>query len=62
MNKVGIYTLRNLQAFPDTPWIFVYRNPIQTMMSHLDPLKGVSGAPCLRSMRDTPEEVSYIQH
>jgi hypothetical protein len=46
-----------LEAFPDTPWAFVYRQPVQTMMSHLDPLKGSTGAPCLRSMRDPPEEV-----
>lgn len=26
-------------AFPETPWIFVYREPVQTMMSHLDPAK-----------------------
>ena len=46
------------QAFPDTPWVFVYRMPVQTMMSHLDPRKGSgSGAPCLRSMRDPPAEV-----
>ena len=46
------------QAFPDTPWAFIYRQPIQTMMSHLDPLKGSGGgAPCLRSMRDPPVEV-----
>ena len=27
------------EALPSTPWIFVYRNPVQTMMSHLDPEK-----------------------
>lgn len=46
-----------LEAFPDTPWMFVYRQPVQTMMSHLDPNKGSAGAPCLRSMRDPPKEV-----
>jgi hypothetical protein len=46
-----------LKAFPNTSWIFVYRSPVQTMMSHLDPKKGVSGAPCLRSMRDPPQLV-----
>lgn len=46
-----------LEAFPDTPWMFVYRQPVQTMMSHLDPNKGSAGAPCLRSMRDAPQEV-----
>lgn len=46
-----------LEAFPKTPWAFVYRTPVQTMMSHLDPQKFSSGAPCLRSMRAPPEEV-----
>ena len=46
-----------LEAFPNTPFIFVYRQPVQTMMSHLDPLKGSMGAPCLRSMRNPPDEV-----
>eukprot|EP00596_Hydrurales_sp_CCMP1899_P003697 CAMPEP_0119045380 /NCGR_PEP_ID=MMETSP1177-20130426/39290_1 /TAXON_ID=2985 /ORGANISM="Ochromonas sp, Strain CCMP1899" /LENGTH=776 /DNA_ID=CAMNT_0007017035 /DNA_START=164 /DNA_END=2491 /DNA_ORIENTATION=+ len=46
-----------LLAFPNTPWAFIYRQPVQTMMSHLDPLKGTAGAPCLRSMRDPPLEV-----
>jgi len=46
-----------LEAFPNTPFVFVYRQPVQTMMSHLDPLKGSMGAPCLRSMRNPPPEV-----
>ena len=31
------------QAFPEFPWVFIYRNSVQTMMSHLDPLKGSRG-------------------
>ena len=46
-----------LEAFPDTPWAFIYRAPVQTMMSHMDPKKSTSGAPCLRSMRNPPDEV-----
>ena len=37
-----------LEAFPNTPFVFVFRNSVQTMMSHLDPSKGGSG-PCLRA-------------
>ena len=45
-----------LEAFPDTPWIFVYRNPVQTMMSHMDPAKGGGRmANCLRSKRNSNE-------
>jgi hypothetical protein len=45
-----------LEAFPDVPWAFLFRNPVQTMMSHLDPKKGGGrSAPCLRS-RSRPSE------
>ena len=47
-----------LEAFPDTPFAFVYRDSVQTMMSHLDPRKSSSGAPCLRSKRSPPQEVT----
>lgn len=46
-----------LDAFPDIPWSFVFRQPVQTMMSHMDPHKGGSGAPCLRSMKRPTAEV-----
>lgn len=49
-----------LEAFPDTPWAFIYRAPVQTMMSHMDPKKSTSGAPCLRSMRNPPDEVRMV--
>jgi hypothetical protein len=49
-----------LEAFPDTPWAFIFRQPVQTMMSHLDPSKGASSAPCLRSKRSPPVEVIII--
>jgi hypothetical protein len=51
------------EAFPDTPWIFVYRDPVQTMMSHLDPAKvdvtknGRIMAVCTRARRDPPQEL-----
>ena len=40
-----------LKAFPDVPWVFVFRNPIQTMMSQLDPASSIIGGPCLRTRR-----------
>ena len=48
-------------AFPDQPWIFVYRDPVQVMMSHIkdDPqLKG--RANCLRSKSMPPPEIKAI--
>lgn len=49
-----------LEAFPETPWAFVFRQPVQTMMSHLDPAKGSNSAPCLRSKRSPPSEVRDV--
>uniref|UniRef100_A0A7S3GTU2 JmjC domain-containing protein n=1 Tax=Spumella elongata TaxID=89044 RepID=A0A7S3GTU2_9STRA len=48
-----------LEAFPDVPWAFVYRQPVQTMMSHLDPAKSnnQANAPCMRSKRHPPRDV-----
>ena len=48
-----------MDAFPEVPWVFLYRSPVQTMMSHLDPskLKNPKRAPCLRSKRRPPEMV-----
>jgi len=54
-----------LEAFPLVPWVFVFRSPVQAMMSHLDPLKvGSSGgrAVCLRYKRKPfPEAVQALQ-
>jgi len=35
-------------AFPDVPWIFVHRDPVQVMMSHLD-IPQMKHANCLRT-------------
>ena len=43
-----------LDAFPSTPWIFIYRDPVQTMMSHF---KTGPGGPCLREQR-TPRQAT----
>ena len=53
------------KAFPSVPWIFVYRDPVQTMMSHLEPTKmteknaqGGTRAPiCLRYKTHPPEDL-----
>lgn len=41
-------------AFPEVPWIFVYREPVQVMMSHLKLPSGVSitKSNCLRSFKN----------
>lgn len=40
------------KAFPHTPWLFVYRDPVQVMMSHF--AKGTRSANCLRAMHHPP--------
>jgi len=37
-----------LEAFPNTPWIFVYRDPVQIMMSQL--ALGIRRAVCIRQL------------
>jgi len=56
------------RAFPTVPWIFVYRSPVQTMMSHLDPAKlekasvrgGTPNAVCLRAKKHPPEDLVQL--
>mmetsp|Transcript_6077 Transcript_6077/g.6608 ORF Transcript_6077/g.6608 Transcript_6077/m.6608 type:complete len:442 (-) Transcript_6077:360-1685(-) len=49
-----------LEAFPDTPWIFIYREPVQVMMSQLS--MGANRANCVRQLRDVPDHVlKYIK-
>jgi hypothetical protein len=43
-----------LEAFPDTPWIYVYRDPVQIMMSQL--ANGENRANCVRQLRDVPQK------
>ena len=50
------------EALPFTPWIFVYRNPVQTMMSHLDPEKIGKNtkhimAVCTKAKRNPPGDL-----
>ena len=40
--RIGVFR----RAWPTVPWAFVYRDPVQTMMSHM---KGATGGVCLRS-------------
>jgi hypothetical protein len=53
-------------AFEYVPWLFVFRNPVQTMMSHIDPtkLKTFRGASypavCLRSKHHPSEELQSL--
>jgi len=53
-----------LEAFPTVPWIFVYRDPVQVMMSHLR--QGLTSANCVRQLRDIPSAskkyLSSINH
>jgi hypothetical protein len=46
------------KAFPTTPYLFVYREPVQVIMSHLQ--NGMEKANCLRSMDSPPASVEHI--
>jgi hypothetical protein len=60
--KMQSATTHNLQvfqeAFPDTPWLFVYRDPVQVMMSHIQ--DGLRHANCLRTQTRPPKLVRDI--
>jgi len=47
-------------AFPEVPWMYVYRDPVQVMMSHVkdDPL--LKRAICTKSRRSPPREIHAI--
>merc|ERR1719410_435296 len=40
-------------AFPSTPWIFLYRDPVEVLMSQLE-MPDISKAKCVRSKRSSP--------
>lgn len=47
------------KAFPHTPWVYLFRDPVEIMVSHLgsDP-SNARQPPCLRSKRRPPPEVA----
>ena len=51
-----------LDAFPRVPWMFLFRDPEQTMMSHMGNLPAGKATgnmpPCLRSRRSPPRAVA----
>jgi hypothetical protein len=55
-----------LEAFPDTPWVFIYRDPVQTMMSHLAPSTGSGkNAKCVSTSRSNPNakvKAAFAKH
>eukprot|EP00457_Paulinella_chromatophora_P000879 gb/GEZN01000880.1/.p1 GENE.gb/GEZN01000880.1/~~gb/GEZN01000880.1/.p1 ORF type:complete len:1025 (-),score=234.33 gb/GEZN01000880.1/:362-3436(-) len=48
------------QAFPHTPWLFLQRQPVQVLMSHLPAGLPHHAAPCLRSRGST--QARAIRH
>ena len=60
--KFQSVTTRNLpvflKAWPQVPWIFVYRDPVQVMMSHVR--DGVDHANCVRGRFRAPSIVKQI--
>lgn len=59
IQSIGSRNLATFQnAFPDTPWLFVYRDPVQVMMSHL--ANGPRNANCVRGRRQAGTLVQEI--
>ena len=59
IQSIGSRAIRTfLHALPTTPWIFVYRDPIHVMMSHLK--YGYRHANCIRAHRRPPTSVINI--
>ncbi|KAL3775003.1 hypothetical protein ACHAWO_003581 [Cyclotella atomus] len=48
-------------AFPTTPWMFLYREPVQVMMSHLDGMRHLSGAICVRSKSTSAQIHDFVE-
>jgi hypothetical protein len=46
------------KAFPHVPWMFVYRDPVQVMMSHAK--DGLHHANCVKSKKRPPDDVAAI--
>lgn len=69
VSSIGSKRIHVMQkAFPSVPWIFVYRDPVQTMMSHMDPTKvkkmmrgrGAQYAVCLRAKNRPPKDLRQL--
>lgn len=59
IQSIGTHSLSLFQrAFPNTPWLFVYREPVQVMMSQL--AGGVKYANCVRTQRSPPSAVEQV--
>jgi len=62
IQSVGTRNVATYQeAFPDKPWLFVYRDPVQVMMSHVGPTSGnPKNAVCVRSRRSPGRIIEEI--
>jgi len=47
-------------AFPQVPWMYVYRDPVQVMMSHVKDDPKMKKAICTRSRNFPPKEIKAI--
>ena len=57
VNSRYISVLR--EAFPHTPWLYLFREPTEVMMSHF--AGGPSSAVCLRSQRSPPKAMTEVR-
>jgi len=48
------------KAFPEVPWMYIYREPVQVMMSHIKDDPSLRMAICTKSRRHSPPDVEDI--
>mmetsp|Transcript_19420 Transcript_19420/g.48390 ORF Transcript_19420/g.48390 Transcript_19420/m.48390 type:complete len:486 (+) Transcript_19420:135-1592(+) len=48
------------KAFPEVPWMYVYRDPVQVMMSHVKDDKSLKRAICTKTRKHPPKTIEDI--
>jgi len=61
IQSIGSYTIPVFaDVFPHTPWIFVYRDPLEVLSSHLKKNDDTKMAACLRGLRHPARQVREL--
>eukprot|EP00531_Pseudo-nitzschia_arenysensis_P003996 CAMPEP_0116126888 /NCGR_PEP_ID=MMETSP0329-20121206/6561_1 /TAXON_ID=697910 /ORGANISM="Pseudo-nitzschia arenysensis, Strain B593" /LENGTH=489 /DNA_ID=CAMNT_0003620979 /DNA_START=72 /DNA_END=1538 /DNA_ORIENTATION=+ len=54
--KISIFQ----KAFPEVPWMYIYRDPVQVMMSHVKDDTSLKRAICTKTRRHPPQDIQDI--
>jgi hypothetical protein len=59
--SIASQAIRTFQiAFPDVPWMYIYRDPVQVMMSHVKDDPSMKRTICTKTRRFPPAEIHAI--